>query len=57
VPSVKSLLVRARMGLAEGAGARVMTCAAVQDALESDDDATRKTARRHARYCADCAPA
>jgi RNA polymerase sigma factor (sigma-70 family) len=57
VPSVKSLLVRARMGLAEGAEARVMTCSTAQVALESDDDATRKTARRHARYCADCAPA
>jgi RNA polymerase sigma factor (sigma-70 family) len=57
VPSVKSLLVRARMGLAEGAEARVMSCDQAQDALESDDDATRKTARRHARYCADCVPA
>ena len=57
VPSVKSLLVRARIGLAEGAEARVMSCAAVPDALESDDDGTRKTARRHARYCADCVPA
>jgi RNA polymerase sigma factor (sigma-70 family) len=57
VPSVKSLLVRARVGLGEGAEARVMPCSVAQDALESDDDATRKTARRHARYCADCAPA
>jgi len=57
VPSVKSLLVRARMGLAEGAEARVMNCTQARDALESDDDATRKTARRHTRYCADCVPA
>jgi RNA polymerase sigma factor (sigma-70 family) len=57
VPSVKSLLVRARMGLAEGAEARDMTCSAAQVALDCDDDATRKTARRHTRYCVDCAAA
>src|SRR3954453_16139248 len=57
VPSVKSLLVRARMGLAEAAEARAMACGTALGALKSDSDATRKTARRHARYCADCAPA
>jgi RNA polymerase sigma factor (sigma-70 family) len=57
VPSVKSLLVRARIGLAESAEARVMTCSTARAALEADDDARRKTARRHTRYCADCAPA
>jgi RNA polymerase sigma factor (sigma-70 family) len=57
VPSVKSLLVRARMGLAEGAEARAMSCDAAGVALESRDDATRKTARRHVRQCGDCATA
>jgi RNA polymerase sigma factor (sigma-70 family) len=57
VPSVKSLLVRARMGLAEGAEARTMSCAAADAALESANDAARKTARRHVRHCGDCAPA
>ena len=55
VPSVKSLLVRARIGLAEGAEARIMVCSDAHDALQSDDDAARKTARRHVRHCGDCA--
>jgi len=55
VPSVKSLLVRARIGLAEGAEARVMACADARVALECDDDGARKTARRHVRHCGDCA--
>jgi RNA polymerase sigma factor (sigma-70 family) len=57
VPSVKSLLVRARMGLAEAAEARTLSCAGAQAGLESPDDAARKTARRHVRHCADCAVA
>jgi RNA polymerase sigma factor (sigma-70 family) len=57
VPSVKSLLVRARVGLAESAVARVMPCCTAREALESDDDAARKTARRHVRHCGDCAVA
>jgi RNA polymerase sigma factor (sigma-70 family) len=57
VPSVKSLLVRARIGLAEGAEARIMACSEARDALESEDDAARKTARRHVRHCGDCAVA
>ena len=57
VPSVKSLLVRARIGLAEGAEARVMACADARVALECDDDGARKTARRHVRHCDDCAVA
>jgi RNA polymerase sigma factor (sigma-70 family) len=55
VPSVKSLLVRARMGLAEAAEARTLSCNDALDALESADDAERKTARRHVRHCNDCA--
>src|SRR3954469_5812946 len=44
VPSVKSLLVRARMGLAEAAEARTMICSEVPAALEAANDGTRKTA-------------
>jgi RNA polymerase sigma factor (sigma-70 family) len=55
VPSVKSLLVRARMGLAEAAEARTLSCAGARVALESPDDGKRKTARRHVRHCSDCA--
>ena len=54
VPSVKSLLVRARMGLAEAAEARLLKCTDALVALESPDDAERKTARRHVRHCDDC---
>jgi RNA polymerase sigma factor (sigma-70 family) len=57
VPSVKSLLVRARVGLAESAVARIMPCCTAREALASDDDAARKTARRHVRHCGDCAVA
>jgi RNA polymerase sigma factor (sigma-70 family) len=57
VPSVKSLLVRARMGLAEGAEARVMACDTARGALKSDRDAERKAARRHVRHCGECATA
>src|SRR3954447_21762017 len=57
VPSVKSLLVRARIGLGEAAEARTLMCAEAITALESPDDAERKTARRHVRHCSDCAVA
>ncbi len=57
VPSVKSLLVRARMGLAEAAEARLMACGVAQTALRSASDAERKAARRHVRHCAECAAA
>jgi RNA polymerase sigma factor (sigma-70 family) len=57
VPSVKSLLVRARMGLAEAAEARTLSCTDALVALESADDGERKTARRHVRHCSDCAVA
>jgi RNA polymerase sigma factor (sigma-70 family) len=57
VPSVKSLLVRARMGLAEAAEARTMSCADARAGVVSPDDAARKAGRRHVRYCADCAAA
>jgi RNA polymerase sigma factor (sigma-70 family) len=54
VPSIKSLLVRARMGLAESAEARRMSCTTAVEHLESGDGAERKTARRHVRHCSDC---
>jgi RNA polymerase sigma factor (sigma-70 family) len=54
IPSVKSLLVRARMGLAEAAEARVMSCSDAQARIVSADDAARKAGRRHVRYCTDC---
>jgi RNA polymerase sigma factor (sigma-70 family) len=57
VPSVKSLLVRARVGLAEAAEARLMACGVARDALASASDAERKAARRHVRHCVECAPA
>src|SRR3954465_11394629 len=53
VPSVKSLLVRARMGLAEAAEARTLMCCDAREALESPDDAGRQTDRRHVRHCAE----
>jgi RNA polymerase sigma factor (sigma-70 family) len=57
VPSVKSLLVRARMGLAEAAEGRLMGCVTARGALKSDSDSKRKAARRHVRHCDDCAAA
>jgi RNA polymerase sigma factor (sigma-70 family) len=56
VPSVKSLLVRARMGLAEAGEARQMTCAAAEASIASDDEAVRKIGRVHARWCDSCSP-
>jgi RNA polymerase sigma factor (sigma-70 family) len=56
VPSVKSLLVRARVGLAEAAEARTLTCpqAASAAADRAATEAERRAARRHLRECGDC---
>ncbi|MGZ8633710.1 MAG: RNA polymerase sigma factor, partial [Solirubrobacteraceae bacterium] len=58
IPSVKSLLVRARVSLAESAEARHMTCEEVRDELgEVAEGLHRMTApvRRHLRQCDRCA--
>jgi RNA polymerase sigma factor (sigma-70 family) len=55
VPSVKSLLVRARMGLAEAAEARAMSCDDARDRVVSRDDGDRRAGRRHQRHCGACA--
>jgi RNA polymerase sigma factor (sigma-70 family) len=55
VPSIKSLLVRARMGLAEAAEARAMSCAQAEANVASEDEAQRRAGRRHVRHCGDCA--
>ena len=58
VPSVKSLLVRARVGLAEAAEARQLTCEEVRLELgEVAEGLKRRTAppvRRHLRTCDRC---
>jgi RNA polymerase sigma factor (sigma-70 family) len=57
VPSVKSLLVRARVGLAEAAEARQLTCEAVRDELGEVAEGLRRTTppvRRHLRTCDRC---
>jgi RNA polymerase sigma factor (sigma-70 family) len=57
VPSVKSLLVRARVSLAEAAEARLLTCAEVRVELgQVAEGLTRTTApvRRHVRSCERC---
>jgi RNA polymerase sigma factor (sigma-70 family) len=57
VPSVKSLLVRARVGLAEAAEARQLTCEEVRDELGEVAEGLRRTtppARRHLRTCDRC---
>ncbi len=57
VPSVKSLLVRARVSLAEAAEARGLSCAQVRTELgEVAEGLTRTTApvRRHLRTCERC---
>ena len=59
VPSVKSLLVRARMGLAEAGEARSLMCGEAAE-LAGDGGASaaaRRAARRHLRDCAECASA
>src|SRR4051812_16960013 len=58
VPSVKSLLVRARVSLAEAAEARLLTCEEVRDELGEVAEGLRRTSapvRRHLRTCDRCA--
>ncbi len=57
IPSVKSLLVRARVSLAEAAEARTLTCEQVREELgEIAEGLRRSTApgRRHVRGCERC---
>jgi len=57
VPSVKSLLVRARVSLAEAAEARLLTCEEVRDELGEVAEGLRRTTppvRRHLRSCERC---
>ncbi|HEV2820638.1 MAG TPA: sigma-70 family RNA polymerase sigma factor, partial [Solirubrobacteraceae bacterium] len=58
VPSVKSLLVRARVSLAEASEARQLTCEEVRDELGEVSEGLRRVTppvRRHARQCERCA--
>lgn len=58
VPSVKSLLVRARISLAESSQARQLTCGEVQLELAEAAEGLRKASgpvRRHVRDCEQCA--
>jgi RNA polymerase sigma factor (sigma-70 family) len=58
VPSVKSLLVRARVSLAEAAEARRMTCDEVRDELGEVAEGLQRMSppvRRHLRACDRCA--
>jgi RNA polymerase sigma factor (sigma-70 family) len=58
VPSVKSLLVRARISLAEASQARQLTCGEVQLELAEAAEGLRKIGgpvRRHVRDCEECA--
>ena len=57
VPSVKSLLVRARISLAEASQARQLTCGEVQLALAEAAEGLAKVSgpvRRHVRDCEEC---
>jgi RNA polymerase sigma factor (sigma-70 family) len=57
VPSVKSLLVRARVSLAEAAEARLLTCAEVRLELGQVAEGLAKTSapvRRHLKSCQQC---
>jgi RNA polymerase sigma factor (sigma-70 family) len=57
VPSVKSLLVRARIGLAESGQARLLTCEEVQVDLAEAAEGIGKLsgpARKHVRECEGC---
>ena len=57
VPSVKSLLVRARVSLAEAAEARLLTCEEVRDELGRIAEGLAGTTaplRRHLRTCEQC---
>src|SRR4051795_2183349 len=53
VPAIKSLLVRARIGLAETAEARATPCAEVREELTGAGRPSA-SARRHAALCEDC---
>jgi len=58
VPSVKSLLVRARISLAEASQARLLTCNEVHVELSEAAEGLRKVSgpvRRHVRECEECA--
>ncbi len=58
VPSVKSLLVRARVSLAEAAEARLLSCEEVRQELGEVAEGLRRTSapvRRHMRTCERCA--
>jgi RNA polymerase sigma factor (sigma-70 family) len=58
VPSVKSLLVRARISLAEASQARLLTCGEVRLELAEAAEGLRKVTgpvRRHVRDCDECA--
>jgi RNA polymerase sigma factor (sigma-70 family) len=57
VPSIKSLLVRARVSLAEAAEARTLTCDEVREELGEVAEGLRRTTapvRRHLRTCDRC---
>jgi len=57
VPSVKSLLVRARIALAEASQARQLTCGEVRLELAEASEGLRKVSgpvRRHVRDCDEC---
>ena len=57
IPSVKSLLVRARVSLAEAAEARQLTCDDVREELGEVAEGLRRStaaARRHVRGCERC---
>ncbi len=57
VPSIKSLLVRARIGLAESGQARLLTCEEVQIDLAEAAEGLGKVsgpARKHVRDCESC---
>jgi RNA polymerase sigma factor (sigma-70 family) len=57
VPAVKSLLVRARIGLAQASEARDTACARIrEDLIDAHDRGVRTSglARRHMRDCPDC---
>jgi RNA polymerase sigma factor (sigma-70 family) len=57
VPAVKSLLVRARIGLAQAGQARDTSCSRIrEDLMVSHDRGVRSSglARRHIRDCPDC---
>jgi RNA polymerase sigma factor (sigma-70 family) len=58
VPSVKSLLVRARISLAEASQARLLTCGEVRVELSEAAEGLRKVSapvRHHVRECDECA--